>query len=200
VRWEKRFLSVAELAAELAPGHDPRGDPWLFRRLTRTLDQRMLALLSSRGELRGAGPFAINLNVASILSPGFLRFDAALPPLLRGHVVLDVALADTLADPPAFRFARDFARARGYRVLLRGIADAFVEALIPAGCAVDYLQLRWSPALAARARLPFDPACVVLGRCDDATAVAEGRRLGIGLFQGAAVARGRPCTDDRAPG
>ncbi len=96
--WEERTLSLAELAAELLPGYDLAADPWLFRRLTRTLDRRMLALLASPGELAAARPFALDLNVASLLGPEFLRFDAALPPALRGRVVLALSPADVVAD------------------------------------------------------------------------------------------------------
>ena len=55
--WEHRTLSLAELGAELMPGCDLAGDPWLLRRLKRTLDRRVLALLASPGELASAGPF-----------------------------------------------------------------------------------------------------------------------------------------------
>ena len=121
LRWEKRFLSVAELTHALSPDHDAKGDPWLFRRLTRSLDRRMLALLAAPDELRDAGPFGLNLNIASILSPEFLRLDAALPAALRGRVVIDMLPADVIADPAAYLFAREFAHARGYRLLLRGL-------------------------------------------------------------------------------
>ncbi|MCW3473419.1 hypothetical protein [Limobrevibacterium gyesilva] len=45
MRWERRFLSDAELFETILPDRAPRADPWLFRRLTRTLDRRMLALM-----------------------------------------------------------------------------------------------------------------------------------------------------------
>ena len=83
---------------------------WLFRRLTRTLDRRMLALLAAPAGAARRRAVRPNLNVASILSPEFLRFDAALPAALRGQVVLDLMPADIMADPAAFLFARDFAR------------------------------------------------------------------------------------------
>ena len=58
--WEERALSIEEITDELAPGYDLRAEPWLFRRLTRTLDRRMLALLASPGELAAAGPFCVS--------------------------------------------------------------------------------------------------------------------------------------------
>lgn len=187
--WEKRVLSVGELESALAPDSALRAEPWLFRRLTRTLDRRMLALLASPGELQDVGPFALDLNVASILSADFLRFDATLPAALRGRVVLDLRAPDILSDLPAFLLARDFAHARGYRILLHGIGAELLGALPLMRLGLDLLQLRWSAALAEAEpeTLGADPARLMLGQADTAQAVAWGRLRGIGLFQGRAA-------------
>lgn len=185
--WEKRTLSMAELAGTLAPGCDPQADPWLFRRLTRTLDLRMLSLLAAPGELRGAGPFSLNLNVGSILSPEFLRLDAALPPALRGQVVLDVHPSDMLADPAAFAFARGFARVRRYRVLLRGVTAALLPLLDLDRLAPDLVQLRWSAELGALSRRPWPPGRLLLARADEPEALRWGLAHGVRLFAGHAV-------------
>ncbi len=190
LQWEKRFLSVEEVTETLAPDRAVRADPWLYRRLTRTLDQRMLALLAARGELREAGPFAINLNVASILAPEFLRFDANLPAALRGRVVLALHPADMLADPSAFLFARDFARARLYRLLLRGISAELMDVLPLESSGLDLLQLRWSPALARVNCLSSDPSRTVLAGADSDEAIAWGRARGIAMFCGRLALRG----------
>ncbi len=186
LRWEKRYLSVDEMAESLVPNHSPQADPWLFRRLTRTLDRRMLALLSAPGELADAGPFAINLNVSSILAPEFLRFDRALPVGLRGQVVLDLLPADVLSDPGAFLFARDFARSRGYRILLRGITADLLALFPSTRMGVDHLQLRWAPDLIGSAcRIEAAEArVIILGHVDSPEAIAWGVGQGITTFQG----------------
>ena len=190
LRWERRALSVVEIATALLPDRSVQADPWLFRRLTRTLDRRMLALLAAPQELRNARPFGINLNVASILSPEFLRFDTALPAALRGQVVIDLTPADLMADPAAFLFARDFAHDRGYRLLLRGLSADLLEVFPLRRIGLDLLSLRYSSELA---RLdpdlaPADAACTVLTRADHAGALAWGQPRGIILYQGRAVA------------
>lgn len=187
--WEKRYLSISELTATLAPGRSAQADAWLFRRLTRILDRRMLALLASPQELRGAGPFSLNLNVGSVLSPEFLRFDAALPGELRGRVVLDMLPADVLADPSAFAFARGFARARGYRMLLRGITSTLLPLLNLAAMELDFAQLRWSPDLADAAPTLLQAGTTqwVLTQVHEPDALAWGQSIGIGLYQGRAV-------------
>ena len=188
--WERRYLSVPELAETLAPGRDVQADAWLFRRLTRVLDSRMLALLSAPFELRGAGPFSLGLNVDSVLSPEFLRFDSVLPGSLRGHVVLEVQPAAVLADPAAFAFARSFAHARGYRLLLRGVTATLLPLLCLPTMELDFVQLRWSPELkrVAPAALRAGGAEWMLSRADEEDAVQWGRDQGIALFGGTALA------------
>ena len=191
--WERRVLSVGEIGAALAPGYALRADAWLFQRLARTFERRLLALLAAPEEVRAAGPFALEATVGGVLSPAFGRFDAALPSRLRGRVVLALRAADLLADLPAFLFARDFARARGYRLLLHAADPLAAETLPAARLGVDLLQLRWSATLAATCleRLGAEPAGTVLAGADTEEAVAWGRREGIALFQGwAAVPAG----------
>ncbi len=193
LEWERRFLSDGELFDTILPDRAPRADMCLFRRLTRTLDRRMLALLSVAEEVRGVPPFSIDLNVASLLGPEFLRFDANLPTALRSRVVLNLRAEDVLADLASFCFARDFTAARGYRLLLHDVGLTQLLLLPPERMGFDLVQLRYTPAVAL-ATLPdgMDPAMVVLGNAD-AAAMTWGRAQGIALYQGR-IARppGRP--------
>ena len=188
--WETRLLSVLEIADTLAPGFRLQSDVWLFRRLTRSLDRRMLALLASPDELRDAGPFGLHLNIGSVLAPEFLRFDAALPGRLRGHVVIGLDPADVLADPAAFQFARAFARARHYRLMLRNLSPASLALFSAPGLDLDLLQLRWSPAWAATSLPParLNPASFVVSHTDSVAALQWGRNRGIRLYQGPIIA------------
>ena len=185
--WESRVLSIRELAETLAPDHDLRADPWLFRRLGRSLDRRMLALLAAPEELRSAGPFGINLRVGSMLAADFLQFDEALPGRLRGHVVIGLDAADVMADPAAFGFARDFARARSYRLMLRGVSAAGFALLPRARLGVDLVQIRWSPAWGESDVDLGNPADIVVSGTDGFAALDWGRLRGIRHFQGKIV-------------
>ena len=190
--WEKRLFSTEELMAALAPDRSARADPWLFRRLTRTLDRRMLALLSHPEEVRQAGPFSINLNVASILSAEFQRFDEALPARLRGEIILDLSPVDVVADPSAFLLAREFARMRHYALLLRDLNPMLLQVFPREEIGATWLELRWNPELAGRpdALTGADPAHVVLAQVDSPEAIAWGRSQGIARFRGVAAQPG----------
>ena len=181
--WEERTLSIPELIDTVAPGRDARSDVWLFRRLTRVLDRRMLSILSEPQELRGANPFSITLNVASVLSPEFLRFDAALPLSLRSRVVISFLPADVASDASAFAFARNFARGRSYRICLRAVSSALLPALDLAALDLDLIQLIWSRDLSMLPALPdAGKTRWILGQPLTSEGIKWGIEQGISLF------------------
>ena len=184
-QWEERGLALGDLAAMLVPGRSLTAAPWLLHSLSRILDRRILALLAAPEEIREALPFSLNLRVESVLSAEFLRFDRALPAGLRGLALINLRPADILADPAAYRFAREFARARGYRIVLRGLSRALLAAF-PAGPeGVDLLQFHFQPSY-AEAGLPpgVDPKRLILAGVDGKAALNWGRAGGISLFKG----------------
>jgi hypothetical protein len=147
--WQERYVAAYDIAANLCPDIKIKADPWLFRRLTRSFDRRMLAALSGPQDLRSTGPFALHLNLATILAPEFLRFDAALPTHLRGEVTLNLSAADVLADAAGFLFARNFLRARSYKLLLRQGSPALLALFDVAAAGLDYVHIAYTPELAS---------------------------------------------------
>ena len=181
--WEERSISIPELIDTVAPGRDARSDVWLFRRLTRVLDRRMLSILSDPKELRGAGPFSLTLNVASVLSPEFLRFDTALPAAFRSRLVISFLPVDIASDAAAFAFARNFARGRSYRVCLRAVSAGLLPALDLTALDLDFIQLIWSPELAQVSELPAaGRARWIVGQPCTQDAVEWGIKRGVSLF------------------
>ena len=195
--WERRELSVDAIIAHLHHGYDAGADPWLFRRLTRLLDTRLLSLLVTPEQLRSSRSISINVTVEALLSPEFLHFDAMLPARLRGAVVLDLDALDILQDPSAFNFARAFVRGRAYRVCLRGMTELLLPVLNLPALELDYVQIRHSPGLVQAPELveaaQASGAAVVLSRVDSHASLSWGRFRGITLF------RGRVFSQRRAP-
>jgi hypothetical protein len=170
--WEDRFIAVPELVDCLCPGRHVPDSAWLAHRLARSIDRRALALLTGPRDLSGSKPLSLSLCVASLVSPAFLAFDAALPAALRGHVVLRLVAADILSDATSFGFARDFAHTRGYELLLRDTGTGPDGWLDASAAGLDYIEMRVTPALlAGQAALP-DPSRLVLTCVDDAAALA----------------------------
>jgi hypothetical protein len=147
--WEERYFAVYDLTASICPDRDLKAEPWLFRRLTRTLDHRMLAIMSGLRDDHGSGAFAININVSTILSAEFLRFDDALHPNMRGRVALNLRADDILADPSAYAFARNFTRARGYALRLAGATINLLKFLDVGAMGLDGVQVALRPDILA---------------------------------------------------
>lgn len=181
--WEEWRLAWPELRAVLAPAVDPAAAPWLARRLRRLLDRRLLAELARPEEGRRRQPLGLCLAAATLGEAEFLRLDALLEGPVRAATVLALPAEDALADAEGFAFARDFARARGYRLALDLPGPALLAALPPDRLGVELVRLPWSPGLAALApALP--PGQVVLTGADRAAAIGWGWEAGVTLFEG----------------
>jgi len=194
--WEERYFAIADVGASLCPSHALAADMWLHLRLTRTLDRRMLALIGGIGELNGIGGLGLQMNVASLLSHGFLRLDEKIPAALRGSVVLSLQAADVLADGAAFAFARNFVRGRGYRLMLAGAGAALLAVMDVAAAGFDIVQnsLRDAPP-----RLPPGVQLVVTG-IEHQNDLEHARALGATYVSGPAVpARPSPPPMEPAP-
>jgi hypothetical protein len=191
--YEQRVLLEEDIVATLSPDRVLWPDKWLARRLRRTLDRRILALLSAPGELRGTGPFGLQLSVEAVLSAEFVRFDSMLPGSLRGEVIIELEVGDVMVDLPAFMFARDFAKGRGYLLQLGGVTEQLLDLFSLRATGLDLLALRCSPALLRRdgAETFADADHFVLTGADSPAAVAWGMAHGIRLFEGRMTAPGR---------
>lgn len=189
VAWREWRVSVPAVLSALSPGCAAGAwaseAPWLLRRLRRTLDRRLLAVLARPDRAVGLGAAALCLVPGSVLSPEFARFAEALGPSGRAAVAVGVLPADVLADPAGFAAARDACRARGFRAaLFEADADA-LRLLPPERLGLDLLGLRWSPGLpSAAALLPPGREGVVLAGADTAAAIGWGWEQGVALFEG----------------
>lgn len=178
--WEHRAPDLAELAESVAPGIDLGADAWLLRRLRRTLERRVLALLTDMQELRAARPFLFDLSPAGWEEPGFARFDAALPRALRGALGVRLALADLIEQPARFARARDDLLARGYALVLEIGSPALAAGFPPELTGVAITELAWPATGAALGH-------VLLSGVPDAAATRAAQARGAALLAGPGV-------------
>ncbi len=194
------YVSIGDLRDQLLPNVDITANRWLFQHLTETLDQRVLALLNKRDEYTITGEISINLNINTLLSPEFLRFDENIRPSMRGSIVLELQPTDIFADLPTYLFARDFAHERGYRICVDGVMPRMLGLIDRVRLGADMVKVishadlgTWAQqdaeAQARRLIQRIGPARMIVTRCDDADAVKAGQELGIQLFQGRHVER-----------
>lgn len=189
------FVSIADLRAALIPHVELASNPWLFQHMTQTLDRRVLAMLTRRDDKTLASGFSLNLNIATILSEDFLKFDDSIAPGSHGTVVLELRPEDIFSDLQAFFFARDFTRQRGYRICIDGLTWRTLPFVDASRLGVDMVKLQWDDDLplilqskagsrAAEAIKKSTQGRIILTRCDDEKAIETGQELGFSLFQG----------------
>lgn len=196
--YRELYVSIADLQAKVTPNIDLVADRWLFQRLTYTLDRRVLSSITESHDDALNGHVSLNLNVASLLTPEFLNFDARLRAGARGTVVIEIPVVDLFSDMGAYMFARDLAQERGYSICLDGLTHLTAPMIDRETLGIDLLKVYWSNEMlddpsgqrreAIRGLVErADPGRVIICRCDNARAIDYGRELGLSLFQGMSI-------------
>ena len=188
-------VALRELADTVVPGVDLTADTWLFQRLAETLDRRLLSCLAKQEPGPPPGPISVNLRLATLLSPEFLKFDHDFRRQTSTPVIVELQLIDIFAELGAYLFIREFVRERGYLMCIDGLHYLHLPLIDRKRLGADLVKMIWSPDLldvlnearreelkSAIKRIGVDR--MILCRCDSAEAVRWGQSLGIRLFQG----------------
>ncbi|MDD3287952.1 MAG: hypothetical protein PHX43_02980 [Alphaproteobacteria bacterium] len=197
--FEELYVSIEDLQNITTPGVDLLANRWLFQYLTQTLDKRVIMMLIRDG-VRGDRPFSLNLNVATILSPEFMRFEEIISPQLRGRLVIEMNKIDVFSDMGAFLFARDYLRDHGFRICLDGLTHHTLAYYDRSHLGFDLMKVYWTPdsidnmlpemmPMIRNVVMEAGQARTILCRCENAHAVDIGQQLGIVMFQGRHVER-----------
>jgi len=192
--FEEIFVSIEDLQGVATPGVDLMANRWLFQYLTHTLDKRIMSMLIRDGVIT-ARPFSLNLNVATILSPEFARFEAIITPQLRGRLVVEMNKLDVFSDMGAFLFARDYLHDRGFRICLDGLTHHTLAYYDRTRLGFDLIKIYWTPDsiddmrpemmnLVRERVMEAGQARTILCRCETARAIEIGQSLGVVMFQG----------------
>lgn len=197
--FQEVYVSIDDLQKICTPDIDLLSDRWLFHYLTRTLDKRVLMLMGNGG-INPEIPFSLNLNIQTVLSPEFKKFDAVVPSALRGRMAIEIHKVDLFSDMGAFIFARDFLRERGYLLCLDGLTQHTLPFFDKNKLGLDFFKVFWAPdglktaqsqALGDIKNLiaEFGEKRTILCRCDNEDAITVGRELGFSRFQGHMIDR-----------
>ena len=203
------FVSIADLRETLIPNVDLTADRWLFQHMTDSLDRRVLALLSKHDDRTLDSDLSINLNVPTLLTDEFLKFDDNVKAGMRGSIVLELQKVDIYSDLRQFAFARDMAHEMGYRICIDGLSIHSLPYIHRERLGVDMLKVHWDPALIdivevreRRDRMEDilkrnGVGRIVLCRVDNEQAIHAGQALGITLFQGRYIEDGLISDEER---
>ncbi len=193
--FDELYIHIAHLRQMLKSDVDFLSNRWLFKYLTRILDDRMIELLTANRDRYLVTPVSLNLNVETLLSSRFAEFDAILNPEAKVSVVIEVPVMDVFADMRAFQLARAEVQRLGYRVCLDGLTSASLASINREKLGLNLVKVQWnaelSSELGTEQSLEMVEAVraagtnrVILCRCDNRNAVEFGQALGISLFQG----------------
>ena len=67
------------------------------------------------------GAISLNLRLATLLSPEFLKFDHEFRRAAAAPVIVELQLIDIFAELGAYLFIREFVRDRGYPICIDGL-------------------------------------------------------------------------------
>ncbi len=192
--FEEVYVSIQELQRLFAPRGELGLDRWLFRSLTEVLDERVLAWLAAAETLSLISNFALNLNLSTISSAEFARFEAQFGKQLRGRMIVEVDKSDLLGDLPRFAEVQEKFVANGYLLCIDGLTDPDLQAIDYGRFKVDFFKVLWHPefmvedgeARIALERLVAQASAekIILSHCSVPEALSLGSELGIALFQG----------------
>lgn len=196
--FEEVFVSIPDMRDSLLPEVDLTENPWLFLALTETLDKRVLEIISRHDDGSLIGNFSVNINVSTILSDDFLRFDDSINASMRQTIILELQLVDIFSDIRSFILAKTFAKARGYKICIDGITVDKLKYLNRANLDCDLMKIVWHPSFVEvinedKHFMDYvnkaERAKIILCRIDDVNAIEVGNSLGINLYQGRYVQR-----------
>ncbi len=191
------YISIKLLQERLCPDYDITANKWLFNYFTANLDQSVLRALNHGLSFMRGRRIGININLSTVISTGFVKFDERLPIDFRGHVVLEISKGDLIENLTLFNEVVEFAQDRQYQIAVDGLNPFWVTNFDLEYLNVDYAKIFWSSDM-----LEMDPTfekyfmdrineqdrCkFILARCDSVSSLVYAQKVGINMVQGRAV-------------
>lgn len=188
------YYSIPDLGEAVLPQGNLISNTALFRHATKVLDKVMLSSLMRNNNGPPDRGVSINLNLSTVLSDDFSKFDEGMDAPGRNATIIEIQCADIVSEAKAYARARALLRERGYRICVDGVTPPALETVDQSCPGADFIKIHWDPELvdlAARARTEtllrprgdHEPRLVIT-RVGTPDAVAFGQSLGIELFQG----------------
>ena len=193
--FDEMYININHLRQMLRSEVDFLSNRWLFKYITRILDERMIELIRHNPKRYLDTPISVNLNVETILSSWFTEFDAVIKPQERVSIIIEVPVIDVFADMNAFMLARAKAQKLGYRICIDGLTVPSFISINREKLGADLIKVQWNADVQADLQTEENRELavavqaagnnrVILCRCDNRSAIEYGHGLGISLFQG----------------
>ncbi len=191
------YISIRLLQERLCPDYDIAANKWLFQYFTANLDQSVLRALGHGLSFMRGRRIGLNINLSSVMSTGFVKFDERLPLDFRGNIVLEISKSDLIENLTLFDEVCEFAKDRKYSISIDALNPFWVTNFDLEYLDVQYAKIFWSPYMLEMdpnlkkyflERISEQEGCrFVLARCDTVASLIFAREVGIKYVQGRAV-------------
>lgn len=191
------YISIKLLQERLCPDFDITANKWLFNYFTANLDQSVLRALNHGLSFMRGRRIGININLSTVISTGFVKFDERLPIDFRGQVILEVSKGDLIENLSLFNEVVDFAQDRKYKIAVDGLNPFWVTNFDLEYLNADYAKIFWSNDMLEmdpkfekffKDRIAEQDRCqFILARCDTISSLVYAKNAGIRMVQGRAV-------------
>jgi hypothetical protein len=188
------YIAVKNVEDRLSPDFDITANQWLFNYFTSNLDNSILKTLNYGIDFIRGHKIGLNLNLTTVMSSAFVKFDERLTEELRRNVVLEINKADLVENETLYKEVVEFARSRGYSICIDGLNPFWVTHMDLEYMDCDYAKLFWSPSMLDMPRDEYDSLetrinnqakCrFIMARCGSVAGLMFAHRVGIHLVQG----------------
>jgi EAL domain-containing protein (putative c-di-GMP-specific phosphodiesterase class I) len=193
--FDELYMNIAHLRKLLSSDAEFFTNRWLFQYITHLLDVRMIDMIINTQDEYFSAPISVNLNVETLLSSAFEKFDSSIAAAKKVSVVIEVPVVDLFSDMHAFKAAIKEVKKRGYRVCLDGLSSESFMSIDREKIGLDLIKVQWNADLVSditsRENEELKKAIhmagtnrIILCRCDNKSALEYGIAIGISLFQG----------------
>jgi EAL domain-containing protein (putative c-di-GMP-specific phosphodiesterase class I) len=191
--FDELYISVDGLREAIGLGREITNDPQFFQLVTRAFDKYMLAtLLRDRSADKRA--ISINVNLQTLLSSDFVKFEHQRPLGWHGQIILEVQLANIWSDLPAFLSVVRAAKQNGFSCCIDGVTHHALPLIDFQRLEVDFIKVVWDDALLQLSEASLRDICrafnvcgkerVILTRCGRQEALQFGHAANLRMFQG----------------
>ena len=196
--FQELYVSIEALEKRLVPGHSLRRNRWLFQQMSKSLDHRVMSLISTgRSPIPGKS-ISVNLNIATVLSETFDLFAKQMKEAWKGRIIVEVDAVDVIANIARYPDALERVHDKGYRMCLDGLTHLSVPFIDRDQLGAELVKVEWSADIAetvvAERKKEMREVLgkagrerVILNHCDSDDAISFGHSLGVTLFQGTLI-------------
>ncbi|MDR3516132.1 MAG: hypothetical protein P4M00_09960 [Azospirillaceae bacterium] len=191
------YITVRELENRVSPNFDITSNRWLFNYFTSNLDQSTLRSLNYSVEFLRNNRIGLNLNLTTVLSDVFVRFDERLNAELKNNLVIEINKVDLIENEYLFREVIEYAAYKGFRVCIDGLSPYWVAHLDIDNMGCDYAKIFWNADMDSLKepeksifldKIKNQSSCqYILARCGTVSGLLFAHRHGINLVQGRIV-------------